>query len=74
MKKKKVWHQSGFTLVELLIVMTILVIFAVILIGIIKPNTLIGKANDSRRKSDLNKIRTAFEEFFNDKGRYPTAT
>jgi len=72
--KKKVWHQSGFTLVELLIVMTILVIFAVILIGIIKPNTLIGKANDSRRKSDLNKIRTAFEEFFNDKGRYPTAT
>jgi prepilin-type N-terminal cleavage/methylation domain-containing protein len=66
------WNRSGFTLVELLIVMTILVIFAVILIGIIKPNVLVGRANDSKRKTDLNKIRTAFEEFFNDKGRYPT--
>ena len=52
--------------------MTILVVLAVILVGIINPNALIGKANDYKRKSDLNKIRTAFEEFFNDKGRYPT--
>ena len=72
-REKRVWgEKSGFTLVELLIVMTILVVLAIILVGIINPNALMGKANDSKRKSDLNKIRTAFEEFFSDKGRYPT--
>lgn len=67
-------REKGFTLVELLIVITILVVLAVILVGIINPNALIGRANDTKRKSDLNKLRTAFEEFSNDKGRYPTST
>lgn len=73
MNKKMIWNWSGFTLVELLVVITILVVLATILVGIINPKALIGRANDSKRKNDLNKIRTAFEEFFNDNGRYPTA-
>ncbi len=72
-REERLKQDSGFTLVELLIVITILVFLAIMLIGIINPNALIGRANDSRRKSDLNKIRTAFEEFSNDNGRYPTA-
>lgn len=63
---------SGFTLVELLIVVSILAIMAVILIGILNPVALVNKANDSRRKSDLAKVKTAFEEYYNDKGFYPS--
>lgn len=65
-KKKK-----AFTLVELLIVIAILLIMIVILIGILNPIALVNKAQDSRRKKDLNRIRVAFEEYFNDKGCYP---
>jgi prepilin-type N-terminal cleavage/methylation domain-containing protein len=62
---------KGFTLMELLIVMAILMILIIILIGIINPASLVGKANDSRRKKDLDAIRKSFEEYFNDKGVYP---
>ena len=65
-KKKK-----GFTLVEILIVMAILLIMIVILIGILNPIALVNKARDSRRKKDLNRIKVAFEEYYNDKGCYP---
>ena len=41
------------------------------MIGILNPAALTGKAKDSRRKEDLNKIKIAFEEYFNDKGTYP---
>jgi hypothetical protein len=40
------------------------------MIGIINPIALIGKANDAKRKSDLNKLKTTFEEYFNDKEIY----
>jgi prepilin-type N-terminal cleavage/methylation domain-containing protein len=63
--------KNGFTLVELLIVMSIVAILGVILTGIINPVALIAKSHDSRRKSDLNKIKTSFEEYFNDRGQYP---
>jgi prepilin-type N-terminal cleavage/methylation domain-containing protein len=68
----KTENKKGFTLVELLIVMTIIGLLAIIAIMALNPQMLTGKANDSRRKSDLNKIRTAFEEYFNDKGKYPS--
>ncbi|MFA5749715.1 MAG: prepilin-type N-terminal cleavage/methylation domain-containing protein [Candidatus Shapirobacteria bacterium] len=67
-------NNRGFTLAELLIVIAILVAMATILIGIINPIALIGRAKDARRKSDLNKIKIAFEEYYNDKKTYPTAT
>lgn len=69
MKKRK-----GFTLVEILVVMAILLIMMMILIGILNPTALVNKARDSRRKKDLNRIKVAFEEFYNDKGCYPNKT
>jgi len=65
-------RKTGFTLIELLIVIAILAVLSIILIGLINPSALVEKANDSRRKSDLNKIKTAFEEYYDDKGYYPS--
>lgn len=67
-------NKKGFTLVELLIVMTILAIMTVILIGILNPIAIVNKANDARRKKDLGRIKVAMEEYFSDKGCYPTGT
>lgn len=63
--------KNGFTLVELLIVMAIVAVLAIIVAGVLNPATLINKGKDAQRKKDLNRIKIAFEEYFNDKGCYP---
>lgn len=63
--------KSGFTLVEILIAMSIVIMVAIIMIGafvVIKP---MEKSRDSQRKKDLNRIKQSFEEYFNDNGYYP---
>lgn len=65
-------RRRGVTLVELIIALAILVVMAIILIGTLKPSIFIGKSRDTIRKKDLNRIRTSFEEYVNDKGCYPT--
>lgn len=64
--------KRGLTLVELLVVISILVIMVGIVAGTLNPIALVNKANDSRRKNDLNKIKIAFEQYYTDKGRYPS--
>ena len=64
--------RNGFTLVELLLVMGILAILTIIAIGIFNPIALTNKAKDARKKKDLSRMKVAFEEYFNDKGCYPT--
>lgn len=65
-------NKKAFTLVELLIVISILSIMVTILVGILNPIAMVNKGRDARRKKDLNRIRVAFEEYFNDKGCYPS--
>jgi hypothetical protein len=38
----------------------------------LNPTSQVDKANDARRKKDLAKIKVAFEEYYNDKGCYPS--
>jgi len=65
-------NDVGFTLVELLIVMTIVVILAVIAVSIFNSAGVLNKARDAQRKKDLSRIKIAFEEFYNDKSCYPS--
>lgn len=64
---------KGFSLVELLITLSIVVILATIAIGAINPKALIDRGKDAIRKKDLNRIKTAMEEYYSDKGNYPEA-
>lgn len=66
--------KSGFTLVELLIVITIMAILVTAMTGALNPAALVDRAHDASRKKDVNRIKVAFEEYYNDNGCYPNAT
>lgn len=66
--------KKGFTLVELIIVIAILILLIAAAIGGIDPIGIINKARDAQRKKDINRIKISFEDYFNDKGCYPDQT
>lgn len=63
---------KGFTLVEIGIVTTIIVLLGVAILLAVNPITQIFKGYDSVRKADLNKLRIAFENYYEDHLCYPT--
>lgn len=64
--------RSGFSLVELLLVTVIIsLIFA---FAFFNAKKQIDRANDARRKGDIQKIARAFEDYYNDHGCYPPVT
>lgn len=64
---------SAFSLLEILITISLLAVLAVGLILIFNPAAQIVKANDLRRKHDLAQLKKALEDWYNDKGCYPRA-
>ncbi len=60
---------KGFTLVELLVVIGIIAVLATILL--LQLGTARAKSRDVKRIADLNQIRSAVEEYFDDNGSYP---
>jgi len=64
--------KKGFTLIELLIVVTIIGILTVMTIWSISTN--LAKSRDSKRKADLDRLKTAFEEYYLDYDSYPPPT
>ena len=60
----------GFTLIELLIVLTIIAFLS--LAGASAYGLQHQRALDARRKSDLAKLKVIFEDYYNDKGCYPS--
>ena len=61
--------RSGFTLMELMLVVVIIALLAVF--GILSYQGQIVRANDSKRKTDLEKIKLLFEYYYNDHNCYP---
>lgn len=61
--------KRGFTLAELLIVVAILAVL--LIIALINWKTQINKGFDIQRKADLDHIRRAFEDYYNDHNCYP---
>lgn len=71
---KKQYFSSGFTLIELLVVLGILGILTTSLLAIINPLAQIQKANDAKRKTDLESLQRALEIYYQDNGSYPPST
>lgn len=62
----------GFTLVELLIVISILGVLATI--ALVSFRGAQGRSRDAQRKSDLKQISTALNLYYSDYGKYPDSS
>jgi len=65
-------RKKGFSLTELLVVIAIIAIMVAMFTGAINPIAQVNKANDSKRKKDLDRIKISFEDYYNDENCYPT--
>ena len=65
--------EKAFTLVELLIVITVIGVLTAAIIGILNSQGLYRRGRDSQRLSDLQKIQGALERYFIDYSEYPTS-
>lgn len=61
--------QTGFTIIELLIVIAIIGILAGLVLNNFQGAQ--AKARDTQRRTDTNSIHAKLEEFYNEKGGYP---
>lgn len=66
--------KNGFSLVELLVVFTILAILITSAVSAINPVALMNRGKDARMKKDLSRIKVAFEEYYSDKNCFPDQT
>lgn len=65
-------NQSGFTIIELLIVIVVIGLLAGLVL-----TTFAGvqeRARDTERRTDINAIKTHLEVYYNDNGHYPDGT
>lgn len=64
-------NKTGFTLIEILVVVSILSILSVT--GFLTLTRQSTKAQDTTMKTDLNRLKIAFEDYYNDHNCYPPA-
>src|SRR5689334_22363540 len=66
-------HERGFTLIELLVVIGILAVLLAITLIAINPAKQFSQANNTKRRSDVNAILNAIDQYAADnKGSLPT--
>jgi general secretion pathway protein G len=63
--------ESGFTLIELLVVVSLIVILATMGMGLYKTGVI--HAREAVLKEDLFQLRDAIDQYYADKGQYPSA-
>lgn len=71
MKKSSRWPGAGFTLIEIIIVFALIGI----LVGLALPQykTSLRKAREAVLKEDLFILRKLIDQYYTDKGKYPTS-
>jgi general secretion pathway protein G len=62
--------QSGFTLVELLIVISLISILAAM--GLVQYKNSVLSAKEATLRTDLFRMRDAIDQYYADKGKYPS--
>jgi general secretion pathway protein G len=60
----------GFTLIEMLIVMTLIIVLASV--GLIAYQTSVRRGREAVLKEDLYRMRDAIDQYYSDKGKYPS--
>jgi prepilin-type N-terminal cleavage/methylation domain-containing protein len=68
---KNKFKRTGFSLIEVLMVLAIVGLLMVALFWWLMPQ--LARGRDGKRKADLNEIKTAFEDYYNDNSCYPPA-
>jgi general secretion pathway protein G len=63
-------RSQGFTLIEMLIVMTLIVVLASV--GLIAYQSSVRRGREAVLKEDLFRMRDAIDQYYADKGKYPT--
>ena len=69
-KKISVIFNQAFTLIELLVVISIIGILATLIIS--NFNDTRARSRDSRRKTELNQLKTGLRLYYNDNQKFPT--
>ena len=64
-------RERGFTLVELLIVISLISILAAM--GLVQYRNSVVSAKEATLKQDLFRMRDAIDQYYADKGKYPSA-
>lgn len=65
--------QTGFTFVELIVSLGILLLLVALIIFVLNPLKQINKAFDGRRVADLSSFTSVFETYYNDNQHFPTS-
>ncbi|MEK7611709.1 MAG: prepilin-type N-terminal cleavage/methylation domain-containing protein [Patescibacteria group bacterium] len=66
--------KKGFTLVELLVTISILGILMGLVVTVLNPASFRAKARDGRRQSDLQVVQSAIEMYYAQNSVYPSGT
>lgn len=67
---KKASRKNGFSMIELIVILAIIAILFVVLLGTYISQ--VSRARDADRKRDLDAIKTALEDYYNDNTCYPS--
>ena len=66
--------KKGFTLVELLIVVSVMSVLILVVLTVLDPLGQLQKGRDTQRKNDLTQIQRMLDAYYSDNNRYPVST